>query len=70
MEKKVMPDRLFFDDDILRREAEPCRTLLLSVNLSVVLCFARGRSRDFRLVVEMRRFASVCLESNIKMSIR
>ena len=27
-----------------------CRILLLSDNLSIVLCFNRGRSRDFRVL--------------------
>ena len=57
--KKVMADKCFFDDDILRLEAlveaaersthsQPvydCRILLLSHNLSIVLCSNRGRSR-------------------------
>ena len=84
--KKVMADRWVFQDDILRLEARAlfkaanraahslpvknCRMLLLSDNLSVVLCFARGRSRDFRLFVQIRRFASVCLARNIRFAIR
>ena len=49
-----MADKWFFDDDIAERPAHSqrvhdCRILLLSDNLSIVLCCNRGRSRDFRL---------------------
>ena len=65
-----MADRWFFDD-ILRPEARAlvkaaeraahsqlvhvCRILLLSDNLPIVLCFTRGRSRDFRLRTQITR---------------
>ena len=81
-----MADTRFFDHDIHRLEAgalvkaaEPsshsqpvhdCRTLLLSDNLSIVLCFTRGRSRDFRVLTQIKRFASVCLARNTRISIR
>ena len=45
-----------------------CTILFLSDNLSIVLCFNRGRSH-FRLLTQIRRFASVCLARNIKISI-
>ena len=70
--KKVMADNWFFDDDILRLEAwalvqaaeraahsqpvHDCKFLLPSDNLSIVLCFTRGRSRDIRLLTQIRRF--------------
>ena len=76
----------FFEDDILRLEARAlvkaagrsahsqpvhdCRMLLLSDHLSIVLCFYRGRSRDFRLLTQIRLFASLCLARNIWISIR
>ena len=76
--KKVMADTCFVDDDIPGLEARALvkaaegsahsppvhdhRILSLSDNLSNVLCFNRGRSRDFRLLTQIRRFASVCLE--------
>ena len=47
-----------------------CRIQFLSDILSIVLCFNRGRSRDFRLFTQIRRFASVCLARNIRISIR
>ena len=66
-----MADRWFFDDGILRLEAwalvkaaeraahsrpvHDCRLLLHSDNLSTVLCFIRGRSRDFKLLTQIRR---------------
>ena len=78
--KKVVADKLFFDVDILRLEAQAldkaaqrsahsqlvhdCRILLLSDTLSIVLCFTLGRSRDFRLRTQIRRFASVCLATS------
>ena len=81
-----MADKRFFGDDILRLEAwalvkaaersshsqpvHDCRILLLSDNLSFVLCFNRGRSRAFRLLTQIRRFASVHLARNIRISIR
>ena len=60
-----MADNWFFDDDILRLEAQALvqssracspqpvhdfRVLLLNDDLSMVLCFNSGRSRDFRLL--------------------
>ena len=73
--KKVMADRWFFDDDILRLVARAlvkaaeraahsqpvhdCGLLLLSDNLSTVLCFNRGRSRDFGLLTQIRRFVDM-----------
>ena len=81
-----MADRWFFDDDVLRLEAQAlvnaanraahsqpvhdCRILLLSDNVSLVLCFALGRSRDFRFLVQIRRFSSVRLARNMKIIIR
>ena len=47
-----------------------CRLLLLSDNLSTMFCFNRGRSRDFRLLTQIRRFVSICLACNISISIR
>ena len=77
---------MVFDDDILRLEAlalvkaaerlahgqpvHDCRILFLSENLSIVRCFALGRSRDFKLLTQIRRVASVCLARNIRTSIR
>ena len=46
-----------------------CRLLPLSDYLSIVLCFNRGRSRDFRFLTQIRRFASVCLARNIRISV-
>ena len=75
--KKGMADKWFFDDDILRFEAwalveaahsqpvHDCRT-----NLPIVLCFSRGRSLDVSLLTQITRIASVCLGSNITISIR
>ena len=65
-----MADKRFFDDDIAERPAHSqrvhdCRILLLSENISIVLCINRGRSRDFTLLTQIRRFASVCLARNI-----
>ena len=84
--KKVIADRWFFDDDILRLEAlalvkaaersahsqrvHDRKILSLSDDISVVLCFNRGRSHNFRLLTHIKRFASVCLARNIRISIR
>ena len=73
--KQVTADKRFFDDDVLRLEARAlvkaaersshsqpihdCKVLLLSDNVSIVLCFNHGRSRDFRLLTPIGRFASV-----------
>ena len=81
-----MVDKWFFDDDVLRLEAwvlvkaaecsahsrpvHDCRILSLSDNLLIVLCFTRGRSRDFRLLTQIRRFASECLARIIRINIR
>ena len=81
-----MADRWFFDDEILRLEARAqgisakraahsqpvhdCKLPPLSDNVAIVLCFNRGRSRDFRLLTQFRRIASVCLARNIRISIR
>ena len=66
----VMTDRWVYHDDILRLEARAllkaasraahskpmadCRVLILGDNLAVVICAARCRSRDFRLLVQLR----------------
>ena len=80
-----MTDQWFVDHDIFRLEARAleaversahsqlvhdCRILLLSDNLSIVLCFNRGRFRHIRLLAQVRRFASVCLARNIRISVR
>ena len=68
-----MADKCFFHDDMLRLEAQALvkgRLLLLSDNISTVLCFNRGRSRHFKLLTQIRRFASVCLARNVRISIR
>ncbi|CAK0824653.1 unnamed protein product, partial [Prorocentrum cordatum] len=82
----VMADRWAFADDILRLEAralvkaaaraahcqpvKECRSLLLGDNLAVVLCFCRFRSRDFRLLIQVCRFAALCLAREIKFVVR
>ena len=40
--------------------------LLLSDSISIGPRFYRGRSRDFRVLTQIRRFASVCLARNIR----
>ena len=82
--QKVMADRWFFRRYLQTRSPGPgqstrafahsqpvhdCRLLLLSDYLSIVLCFNRGRSRDFRLLTQIRRFASVCPARNIRISV-
>ena len=65
---KVMPDKRLVDDDSLRLEAQAlvkaadravhsqpvhnCKILLLSDNISIVLCFTCGRPSDFRLLIQ------------------
>ena len=84
--KTVMADRWVLSDDILRLEARAlvkaasraahsqpirdCRVLLLGDNLAVVLCFSRSSSRDFRLLVQLRRLAALSLARNIRFAAR
>ena len=46
------------------------RQLFLVDNMSVCLSFARSRCRDFKLLVQIRKFSAYCLARNIAAAVR
>ena len=46
------------------------RLLFLVDNMSVCLSFDRSRCRDFKVLVQIRRFVAFCLAKNLKVAIR
>ena len=49
---------------------EDCRVLLLVDNMSVCLSFARRRSRNFRVLVQIRRLAAFAMALSLRIVIR
>ena len=46
------------------------RQLILCDNRSVVLAFDRSRARNYKLLLQIRRFAAYCLARNIMCTVR